>query len=1423
MDRPDYFEPIRSVANKRWDQLEADPDLAGPWHQLFEQVQSPRHVVSELLQNADDAGATEATVNLNDHQFVFSHNGQDFTAEDFQSLCRFGYSNKRNLHTVGFRGIGFKSTFSLGDEVRLTTPTLLVTFRAGRFTEPAWCPDRSGSDGRTVIEVRVTDSRREADLTSNLDDWFTSPASLLFFHNIRSLRIGDRELRWVSQQRGPILGSEWVCLTSAEHERFLLIRSGLERFPADAVEELRAARRLDNDDLESLPPCRVEIVYGLAGRLFVVLPTGVTTKLPFACNAPFLQDPARLKIKDPSTSPTNRWLLERTGRLAGEAVLAWLRTDTASGERARAYGLLPEPPSQDPSLEGICGALVAESARSVVLNEHFLLTEQDVLVSEGQCVAVPDEILRVWTAGDIQSHLTREKPPLGLAVADVERKRLIRWGFCSEINKASVLDSLMKNRLPRPAKWRQLLELWDYVSPEVTAYYYGANYRDLRIVPAQSKDVLYSSKDVVRLGERKLLESSGDWEFLANHLLVLNQNWLRFLQEQRQVAEEHKDADLGKKVSAAYKVLERLGLEQPADASLVLQRVATRFFSREQLTLDECVRLARISARLNAQVADSFQFVTQDMYRRSSNSEILADDGGQLEGWLPSGWYSSHVLHTSYWEDHDSCPHDDWLQWVRSPRSRLLSFPPLRNSSTVHQSRPAIRAAAVARGLKGELEFRYKTNQFVLEDWDFEDDLWEHWRTLAQGQPKLWAQLLERFLRCSTYSWPVVLTARAVQVATTGNTALITSEPLTPRWIDRLRSLPCLEDTWGQGREPAELLRRTPATESLLDVESFVKAELDTEANRPVLVALGVRDTPTGPDQLLARLASLAKAANPPVSEVLKWYRRLDQLLGQCSTEQAAEVRAAFREHALVFSSDNAWTRADEVFLRADEEDGPGAAVVHPAAADLSLWSKIGVAEHPTSDLAIQWLKRLSSGSSLSPEEARRVRALLPRYPERIWAECQHWMNLESEWVPVEDLEYSLTMQGLVPWKNLFQAVKRRTADLQKLSSDLTSREPFSRLVSLATVLENRLAERPESNRPTEPRPWLEAFGGMLRRISLEPEEEACRVRAIGERLQAARCAEVGSLEPTPYINGEPAGTPRSVDVLWDGETLFLANRSVARMAREVPAELGRLLDRPDLVEALKMCYERTPEFVVEYLQGSFLFAQDQTGPMRTPTETMESGASTAPLGGGRAADSRGTQWQDIPSAPSLGEEASEGPPAWMPDGIGDPIGQAPGMRPHDDRPSQPKEPRPLRHTAEPRLGIMERYVLANGYQQTGAGRFQHADGNWIAKVPGEVFPWECRTVGGELLRSYLPYDHCLEEKPLQLGAEVWNLCVKFPDTRALILAKPNGEPIEVLGRQLQGMLDAKRLVLHAATYRLVCVAPSEEPVPNREGALAEP
>jgi Lon protease-like protein len=122
------------------------------------------------------------------------------------------------------------------------------------------------------------------------------------------------------------------------------------------------------------------------------------------------------------------------------------------------------------------------------------------------------------------------------------------------------------------------------------------------------------------------------------------------------------------------------------------------------------------------------------------------------------------------------------------------------------------------------------------------------------------------------------------------------------------------------------------------------------------------------------------------------------------------------------------------VFLNADEEDVPGAAIVRASVHDLALWHKVGVADRPSADLALKWLSELPSEQSLSQDDLRRVRALLARHPGRVWNETGHWLNLAAQWAPVANLSHALTMQSLVPWSHLHEGVKQATADLQRLA-----------------------------------------------------------------------------------------------------------------------------------------------------------------------------------------------------------------------------------------------------------------------------------------------------------------------------------------------------------------------------------------------------
>lgn len=688
MKPPPYFEDIQRRAQNRWDQLEADPELAAPWHQLFKQVQSPRHVISELLQNADDAGATKASVSIDDGEFLFAHNGDDFESQHFASLCRFGYSNKRALHTIGFRGIGFKSTFSLGNEVRLSSPTLSVAFRRDRFTQPVWVKSKGSGPKETTVRVTFEDNRRKAEIEKNLKTWLSSPASLLFFRSLRHLKLVRDEVVWKCVEKGPVPNSEWVKLSGSDEPPVLLVRSGLEAFPEECVSEIRQERMLSESEESALPPCKIEIVLGLEGRLFVVLPTGVKTSLPFACNAPFIQDPARVKIKDPETSATNRWLLERAGTLAAQAMLQWLaRTDLTIPERSRAYRLLPPTSRTDDSIEGACLEIVSAAFSSTIEDEDVLLASSGVLVSKDDCVAMPTWLTEVWEHEQASALFdSGHRLLFSNEVKSSIRSRLVKRHYLAELSDDDVLTVLRSNHLPRPKTWKKLLNLWAAVAPYVTKYVpnWSTSWKDIRIVPVKSQNTLYSAQEVVRLGEKKLLRSESDWDFLSKFLLVMNPNWTRYLTEQRRNAEANEDQELSRQVQAAERTLHALGMSDSSDAAKVIEQVASALFEQEEVAIEDCVRIAHIAATLSVPAAPNFEFVTLGGMRcsRSTGSPLIADARFDFDSFANESWCSQHILHEDYWKDFESCTAEEWRQWLASGRSGLLGFIPLVRQTT---------------------------------------------------------------------------------------------------------------------------------------------------------------------------------------------------------------------------------------------------------------------------------------------------------------------------------------------------------------------------------------------------------------------------------------------------------------------------------------------------------------------------------------------------------------------------------------------------------------------------------------------------------------------------------------------------------------------------------------------------------------------
>ena len=1412
---PAYFQEIQKKARDRWDQLEGDPELAGPWGQLFRQVQSPRHVVSELLQNADDAGAREAGVSVNDGEFVFWHDGEDFTREQFGSICRFAYSNKKTLHTIGFRGIGFKSTFSLGDEVQLLTPSLAVMFRKVRFTEPIWIAD-TPHPSRTEIRVKFRDQFQKQQLEQNLHEWLESPASLLFFQSVRKLEITGHSIYWKTGADGPVPNSNrlYLYLDGGIKSVVLLIRSSEEMLPQEAVEEIQEERGIGGEESSEMPPVRFDIVLGLEGRLFVVLPTGVKTALPFACNAPFIQDPARFLIKDPANSPTNRWLLERIGHLAGTTMVAWLqRKDLALSDRAKAYELLSDINRTDTSLQGSVATIV-ELAFEVELSESdYFLTESGDVVDCQRCVEVPPQLHDIWTSQQISSLFDEGRRQLLCRLIDSQsRAKLLNWNLVA-VTKDTVLNCLQANRLPRPDSWPQLLQLWLFVANDVCQpVYFGENARrNVCIFPVKSDGNLHSANEVVRIGEKRILQSEDDWRFLNEYFLTIDHEWLVFLSVQLKNADDDKDVVLRKRMEAVQRILDTLKLNLATDINRIIEIVSDRL--GEECTHEDAIRIAQIAAKLSAPIPGTFRFITRNGRLTPANELILSDAKGVLDSLIEPSWYEGHCLAADYQSKFHSCFEDDWRAWIESGKSRLLSFVPLTQVKHSVWRREALKQFLTSRGYEAEPEFHYRSNTFRINDWDFPESQLKHWHCLAKSDPAVWAIVMSMVLRRSPAAWYNCTSASVVHIAKNGSERTILFQSIVPAWISKFRGLPCLMDTNGVARKPHELLRRTPATEALLEVELFLRAEDDTEANRPLLIQLGVNDKSRGPEKLIDRICGLSLIMPFPetlIGELSKWYLRLDQQLSTCGTAELLSAKSAFRSRNLILTDKLDWASPVNVFLNASESDVPNAPLIHPAFRHLTIWTRIGVAERPTVELALNWLKTLPSGQKLEAADVRRVSALLQKLPDKVWQQTGHWLNLEREWVPVSTLPYSLSMRTLIPWSNLFPQVKRKTADFMSLGSDTCSREPFSQLPSLASQIAEVSGKAIHAVGPLCTQPWIEELGRGFSRIRLDDTFAEEVFRALGNRLARTKWQVVASLNSEPQINGVPAGTSRPRDVFWNDTTLFVVDKPVPSLSKAIAQEISRVSDHPDISDAVLYCIERPADSIEKYLASSFRLAPVVLGHRveieKTPSAPVIPSADHSAHNFTTSADAPTPLDTNPDSATSPSPDFPE--LQFVPPDAPSPIALMDGtFADHELEEPSASDEKPTRAAAkrESRTSLIETYAAALGYRKDGDGnRFVHQDGGWIQRTSESVFPWQRFTADGNLAQSFWAKEGCLEKEPLAIDAAIWNLLQEHPDSYSILLRGVD-ESLSVLsGKKLLQLRADNLLTLYAANYRLV-------------------
>jgi hypothetical protein len=1428
---PEYFHTIAKNSKQRWDQLEGDPELAGPWRQLFSQVQSPRHVVSEMMQNADDAGATWVEVYEQDGRFIFEHNGRDFTSEEFASLCRFGYSNKRSLHTIGFRGIGFKSLFSLGSAVCLTTPTLSVRFYSQRFTEPAWIESRFESD-RTRIEVEIHDPNRILELHKNFEQWISSPLSLLFFSSVRKLTIQGRAIEKEKLGTGPSKNSAWVRLAGSSYERILHAWSEESPFSSDAIAEIKQER---NTDELNLPPCRVEIVYSptAASRVFVVLPTGVAPTLPFSCHAPFLQDPARFGIKDPAVSPTNRWLLDRVGVLAAETMLAWLDNRALSDkERANSYKLLPPNSVSGDSIDASVTERVGKSFKAQCAGNPVILTDDGELAFPPNCLSIPRDLSEVWSSSEINTILRRkEVPHASPYIGDREERALEAWSWLEIVEPNEFLEALRcEVTVPRPNSSSLIAKLWAFVRKTRYRTYDTKWRQDLRMVPVDGTAVLLAPREVIRISERKTDLPDTEWTFLSSFVRVVDSDWLKLLREVK--SDESVSDGRNNDFLEAAALLKEVGLEYPTNIDRLAAHIYERMVESPTLESATLIRATQALAALDAVVPDNFSYVNRLNQKMSVSRGVMFDLDGRIEDILPEDFCNQHILHNDYLDDLKACNPQHWCNWAQSGKSRLSTLCVLETKSYWINTRSGLEKFLASVGVHPPVEYQYKSGTFCLDDWIFSESIAQHLTREEPNNGENWAILLDAILSSPSDAWKARLHSILKEVASNGSSRNARVEPIPAKWIRVLASKPCLRDTYNKPRLPADLLLRTPDTEPLLNIDSFVSADLDTPENRPLLIILGARDKASGTDRIVKRIQALAKCEKPPVHELAKWYEALDRAAARALPDEILALRKQFSSQALIWTSDEQWSSSGEVFCFADKETMPDAATIHASVDKLPLWKRLGVADRPSLDLVINWLGQLGTGK-LEPSTARRVQACLRAFPQEIYNRLNAWLSLDQHWQSIDSFHYKLRDGTDLRISDLFVSAKRNTADLRGIRPADLDCNLFSQVDDLHVAVKFVVAEVVRSGPAISAPGWLNELGKTLERVLLEDKEAQARIRKHAARFTACLWQPISSLQVTPYLNNTPVGQPQWPAILWSSSTLFVHDVNIVEIVDDLANELQRPFESAAIAEAIRVCIDRSRDFVARYLKGKF---SQESSEQETPTSnaTVDSAPVENVQGTSRVDEDLLSieNYHIIDNDQTVVDLISDENRTLLPSqsdesdhSVANEIKYGSGDNEVDSLPTTPRQsvdtsPSSKKGTIEsggsgerqtdlnndrkspelPKRSLLERYITASGFGSEG-DHYVSPDGRRLNRTSG-MFTLEVLDRTGQVTNRIWMQSQSLISG-LDVPAEVWEMICNDPDSTSVVFESPQGDPIELAGVALQNLLDRDLVRLFPASYRL--------------------
>lgn len=297
---------------------------------------SSHKYIYELLQNADDVGATEVELNIQGETLLFSHSGSHFRPSDVEKICDNAQSrgNKaREIDKTGYKGVGFKANFCISNKITVLSEHVCFRFDQESFDQPLdypwpimpiWTNKDAFLNSLDPHKVHFYLERIDPiKVRREIEEIFLSPEVLLLLRHINCVilhHLGLRVIRVKNEDRftlqkiqnGTSIYEQQYSIYEYPVDIPVEQKEYLKRLPpSECPEKLKIAETVTITFAVQLNGHGLPIVAKQA-KLYAYLPTDILSGLPFWVNTEFLLKQDRGQLLDNSW---NQYLMYEIGKL----------------------------------------------------------------------------------------------------------------------------------------------------------------------------------------------------------------------------------------------------------------------------------------------------------------------------------------------------------------------------------------------------------------------------------------------------------------------------------------------------------------------------------------------------------------------------------------------------------------------------------------------------------------------------------------------------------------------------------------------------------------------------------------------------------------------------------------------------------------------------------------------------------------------------------------------------------------------------------------------------------------------------------------------------------------------------------------------------------------------------------------------------